>query len=134
MNILLDTHIAVWAITDDPRLSARAREIILDPDNSIYISAVSTLEVNNKRKSKKNNLEFTTEEFIESCNDAGYIQLPLQSKHLQIENTLKWGGSGEEHKDPYGRLLLAQAKAENLRLMTHDQMISLFDEKCILEV
>ena len=66
MNILLDTHIAVWAITDDPRLSARAREIILDPDNSIYISAVSTLEVNNKRKSKKNNLEFTTEEFIES--------------------------------------------------------------------
>ena len=50
MNILLDTHIAVWAITDDPRLSEKARELILDPDNSIYWSAVSTLEVNNKRK------------------------------------------------------------------------------------
>ena len=134
MNILLDTHIAVWAITDDPRLSNKAREIILDPDNSLYLSAVSTLEVNNKRKSKKNNLEFTTDEFIESCEGAGYIQLPLQSKHLSAENTLKWGGEGEEHKDPYDRLLLAQAKAENLRLMTHDKMICLFDEKCILEV
>jgi len=134
VNILLDTHIAVWAITDDPRLSNKAREIILDPDNSLYLSAVSTLEVNNKRKSKKNNLEFTTDEFIESCEGAGYIQLPLQSKHLSAENTLKWGGEGEEHKDPYDRLLLAQAKAENLRLMTHDKMICLFDEKCILEV
>ena len=134
MNILLDTHIAVWAMTDDPRLTARAREIILDPDNSVYISAVSTLEVNNRRKSKRNNLEFTTEEFIECCDAAGYVQLPLQSKHLQTENTLKWGGSSEEHKDPYDRLLLAQAKAENLRLMTHDKMICLFEEKCILEV
>ena len=134
MNILLDTHIAVWAITDDPRLSKKAREIILDSDNSLYISAVSTLEVNNKRKSKKNNLEFTTDEFIESCEASGYIQLPLQSKHLRIENTLKWGGKGEEHKDPYDRLLLAQAKAENLHLMTHDEMICLFDEKCVLEV
>ena len=134
MNILLDTHIAVWAITDDTRLSMRAREIILDPDNSIYINAVSTLEINNKRKSKKNNLEFTTDEFIENCESAGYIQLPLQSQHLKVENTLRWGGSGEEHKDPYDRLLLAQAKAENLCLMTHDAMICLFDEKCILEV
>ena len=134
MNILLDTHIAVWAITDDARLTERAREIILDSDNNIYISAVSTLEVNNKRKSKKNNLEFTTEEFVECCDDAGYIQLPLQSKHLIAENMLKWGGKGEEHKDPYDRLLLAQAKAEGFHLMTHDEMISLFDEKCILTV
>lgn len=134
MNILLDTHIAIWAITDDVRLTKQAREIILDADNNIYISAVSTLEVNNKRKSKKNNLEFTTEEFIENCDGAGYIQLPLQSKHLKTENTLKWGGKGEEHKDPYDRLLLAQAKAEGLHLMTHDEMISLFDEQCILSV
>ena len=52
MNILLDTHIAVWAITDDTRLTERAREIILDSDNNIYISAVSTLEVNNSKRSK----------------------------------------------------------------------------------
>ena len=117
MNILLDTHIAVWAITDDPRLSA-----------------VSTLEVNNKRKSRSNNLEFTTAEFIESCDAAGYIPLPLQSRHFLAENTLRWSGEGAEHKDPYDRLLLAQAKAENYHLMTHDRMIPLFQEKCVIAV
>ena len=82
MNILLDTHIAVWAITDDPRLTAKARNLLLDPSNNIFISAVSTLEVNNKRKSKSNNLEFTTEQFIESCEEAGYIELGNDSPGL----------------------------------------------------
>ena len=134
MNILLDTHIAVWAITDDPRLSAKARRLLLDPDNNIYISAVSTLEVNNKRKSKSNNLEFTTEQFINCCEAAGYIQLPLHSKHFLAENTLLWKVPGEEHKDPYDRLLIAQAKSENFRLMTHDSKIPFFDERCIIPV
>ena len=134
MNILLDTHIAVWAITDDLRLSAKARRLLLDPDNNIYISAVSTLEVNNKRKSKSNNLEFTTEQFINCCEAAGYIQLPLHSKHFLAENTLLWKGPGEEHKDPYDRLLIAQAKSENFRLMTHDSKIPFFDERCIIPV
>lgn len=134
MNILLDTHIAIWAITDDPRLSERAREIILDIGNNIYISAVSTLEVNNKRKSRNNNLEFTTEEFIACCEEAGYIQLPLESRHIAAENSLRWANEGAEHKDPYDRILLAQAKTENMHLLTHDQMIPMYDEKCVISV
>lgn len=134
MNILLDTHIAVWAITDDPRLSEKARELILDPDNSIYWSAVSTLEVNNKRKSKHNNLDFTTADFIDSCIAAGFIELPLRSEHFLAENALSWAGIGEEHKDAFDRLLLAQAKTDHLYLMTHDHMIPLFQEKCVLSV
>ena len=134
MKILLDTHIAVWAIVDDPRLSQNARDLLLDPDNTIYFSAVSTLEVNNKTKSKKNNLEFTTREFIENCEMAGFVELPLLSKHFRNESSLKWGGSGEEHKDLYDRLLLSQAKTENIRFMTHDAMIRQFAEKCIIAV
>ena len=134
MNILLDTHIAIWAITDDPRLSEKARELILDESNNVCLSAISTLEVNNKRKSKHNNLEFTTSQFIEACEEAGYIHLPLHSKHLLTENNLKWGGDGDEHKDPYDRLLLAQAKSERMYLMTHDKMIQSFDEKWIIGV
>ena len=70
MNILLDTHIAVWAIVDDPRLSVKARNLLLDPDNTIYFSSVSTLEVNNKTKSK--NYRFMTHDemiqhFDEKC-------------------------------------------------------------------
>lgn len=70
MNILLDTHIAVWAIVDDPRLSVKARNLLLDPDNTIYFSSVSTLEVNNKAKSE--NYRFMTHDemiqhFDEKC-------------------------------------------------------------------
>ena len=134
MNILLDTHIAVWALVDDPRLSAKARDLLLDPDNTIYFSSVSTLEVNNKTKSRKNNLEFSTQEFIENCELAGFIELPFLSKHFLGESALKWGGETEEHKDPYDHLLLSQAKNENFRFMTHDEMILHFDEKCIIAV
>ena len=134
MNILLDTHIAIWAVTDDSRLSSKARDILLNASNTIFFSAVSTLEVNNKRKSKSNNLEFTTSDFVESCLDAGFIELPLLSKHFVAENNLIWNLDHEPHKDPYGRLLLAQAKSENYFLMTHDSIIPLFDEKCIISV
>ena len=130
MNILLDTHIAIWAITDDPRLSEKARELILDESNNVCLSAISTLEVNSKR----NNLEFTTSQFVEACEEAGYFHFPLHSKHFLTENSLKWGGDGDEHKDPYDRLLLAQAKSERMYLMTHDKMIQSFDEKWIIGV
>ncbi|MBQ4514507.1 MAG: type II toxin-antitoxin system VapC family toxin [Anaerolineaceae bacterium] len=134
MNILLDTHIAVWAIVDDPRLSNKARDLLLDPANTIYYSSVSTLEINNKTKSKKNNLEFSTQEFVENCEAAGFIELPLFSRHFTSESSLKWGGDGKEHKDPYDRLLLAQALEENYCFMTHDEMIRCFDENCIIAV
>ena len=134
MNILLDTHIAIWAIVDDPRLSPKARQLILDPDNNLYLSALSTFEVRNKARNPKNNLEFTVQQFLDSCREAGFLPLPLTSEHILSEGLLKWGGSGEEHKDPYDRLLLAQAKAENYHLMTHDEKIRLFDEKCVLYV
>ena len=134
MNILLDTHIAIWALTDDHRLTKKARDLLMDASNNIYISSVSTLEVNNKRKSKSNNLEFTTEQFVDCCEEAGYIELPLLSRHFFAENQLKWAGEGEEHKDPYDRLLLAQAKSEKYRFMTHDSKIALFDENCIIRV
>ena len=134
MNILLDTHIAIWAIVDDPRLSERARELLLNPDNTVYLSAVSAFEIRNKSRNPKSNMEFTTKEFLDLCNEAGFLPLPLKSEHFLAETTLKWGDSGPEHQDPYDRLLLAQAKTENYRLMTHDDMIRRFDEKCIIRV
>ena len=72
MNILLDTHVALWAITDHPRLSKTARDFITDPDNTIYYSVVSAWEVLLKHDSPKNNLTLTPEEFIDFCEGAGY--------------------------------------------------------------
>ena len=117
-----------------PGFSEKARNLLLDPDNTIYFIAVSVLEVNNKTKSRKNDLEFSTQEFVENCELARFIELPLLSKHFLGESSLKWNGEGEEHKDPYDRLLLSQAKSENFRFMRHDEMIRHFDEKCIIAV
>ncbi len=138
MNILIDTHIAIWAATDDPRLSKKARDLLLDPGNNIYFSSVSAMEVSIKRKSKNKNkadeLNVTTEEFVNDCIESGYFELPLNSSHIAAEETLIWGGDGDEHRDPFDRLLLAQAKVEKYSLMTHDHMIPMFEEKRIIKV
>ena len=138
MNILIDTHIAVWAATDDPRLSKKARDLLLNPGNNIYFSSVSAMEISIKRKSKNkkkaDELHVTTEEFVNDCRESGYIELPLNSSHIVAEEALKWGGDGDEHRDPFDRLLLAQAKVEKYSFMTHDHMIPMFDEKGIIKV
>ena len=134
MNILLDTHIAIWAITDDKRLTKKARDLILNPGNNLYYSAASVFEVDIKTKSRKNNLGFTTDEFVEMCHEAGYIHSPLKETHLMAANKLIWEGGGEEHKEPFDRILLAQAITENMHFMTSDGKIPCFRQNCVIAV
>ena len=70
MNLLLDTHIAVWALNDDPALSDKARELILDPDNTIYYSTVSVWEVLLKHSRRPDNIPFNEKDFSEGCKEA----------------------------------------------------------------
>ena len=134
MNILLDTHIAIWAMTDDKRLTKKARDIILDPANNIYYSAASVFEVDIKTKSRKNNLDFTVNDFVETCDDAGYIPSPLKGAHILAANQLIWEGEGFEHRDPFDRILLAQAMVEQMNFMTSDKKIPSFKQSCVIEV
>ena len=134
MNILIDTHIAIWAITDDKRLKNKARDLILDAGNNIYFSALSVLEVDMKTKSRTNNLEFSTEEFTDLCRQAGYLLSPLTDVHITGANKLEWIGEGNAHKDPFDRILLAQAIAENMHFMTSDSKIGRFRQNCVIEV
>ena len=119
---------------DDRRLSQKARDLLLDEGNNIYYSAVSVLEVDLKTKSRNNNLEFTTDDFIEMCDEAGYYQLSLDAESISRANYLEWAGEGSEHKDPFDRILLAQAIVENMRLLTHDAKISQFKQNCVISV
>ncbi|MBQ6735284.1 MAG: type II toxin-antitoxin system VapC family toxin [Lachnospiraceae bacterium] len=134
MNILMDTHIAVWALTDDKRLKAKARDILLDPVNHLYYSALSVFEVDLKSKSRHNNLAFTAEDFTDMCRKAGYHLSPLTDAHITGANHLTWTGAGREHHDPFDRILLAQAIAENMHLMTGDTAISGFKQNCVILV
>ncbi len=134
MNLLLDTHIAIWALNDDAALSKKARDLILDPDNAIYYSAVSVWEIMLKHARRPGSIPFNEADFVESCKDAGFIPLNLADKHILAVHTLSRPADAKEHNDPFDRLLLSQAKVENLSFLTHDELISDYLERCIITV
>ena len=134
MNLLLDTHIAIWALNDDPALSEKARKLILDPDNTIYYSTVSVWEVLLKHNRRPGNIPFDESDFYEGCREAGFVPLSLTDKHVLAVHTLSRSNNIKEHNDPFDRLLLAQAKVENLSFLTHDELIPGYEEKCVIPV
>lgn len=134
MNVLLDTHIAIWALNDDPLLPKKARDLILDPDNVIYYSPVSTWEILLKHNKDKMNLELSPELFVAYCEKAGFVSLGLYNKHILNIQRLNRPVDAPPHNDPFDRLLLAQAKTENMLFMTHDKRIPEYKEKCIVAV
>ena len=134
MNLMLDTHIAIWALNDDSALSAKARELILDPDNTIYYSTVSVWEVMLKHVKRPNEIPFDERDFSEGCKDAGFVPLNLSDKHILGVRTLTRQEGAREHNDPFDRLLIAQAKVENLSFLTHDELIPGYGEKCVILV
>ncbi|MBO7649514.1 MAG: type II toxin-antitoxin system VapC family toxin [Lachnospiraceae bacterium] len=134
MNILLDTHIALWAISDSPKLSDKARAMITDPDNTVYYSSVSTWEVLLKCASFRNNLSLTASDFISYCDESGYIPLPLKNEHVAGAAQLNTEQADKIHNDPFDRMLLSQAKSENFSFLTHDEKLSLYNEKCVVMV
>ena len=130
MNILLDTHMAIWALLDSPRLTPKARQHITDPDNIIYYSVVSVWEVLLKHSGHPDNMDLSADVFSECCKDAGFVPLELRDKH--VLTAAAFPPEVEGHKDPFDRLLLAQAKAENMSFLTHDKRLSAYREKCVI--
>ena len=134
MNLLLDTHIAIWALNDEPLLSSQARELILDPNNTIYYSVISVWEIMLKHAKRPGDIPFDEHDFSNACKEAGFNSLNLFEKHILSVHTLSRPANIKEHNDPFDRLLIAQAKAENFYLVTHDELIPGYGEKCIISV
>ena len=130
MNILLDTHMAIWALLDSPKMTSEAKQLIMDPDNTIYYSVVSVWEVLLKHSIHPENMDFSAAVFSESCKDAGFVPLELRDKHVITADGFP--PEVEGHKDPFDRLLLAQAKTENMSFLTHDKRLSGYQEKCLI--
>lgn len=130
MNILLDTHIAIWALSDDERLETKARQLILDPDNFLYFSAISVMEISIKHHKDPENMEWSGSAFYEECLKAGFYTMPFKPKHATLLDDL----ISKYHKDPFDRALIAQARSENMYLMTHDEMLKNYNESCVLFV
>ena len=134
MNLLLDTHLLIWALNEDVKLPARAKELILDPGNTIYYSAVSIWEIAVKHAIHPDNVEFTGKELSGFCREAGFLPVEVKDRHVFALETLKRPDSAPKHNDPFDRMLIAQAKADNLTFLTHDELLPYYGEDCIVQV
>ena len=121
MKLLLDTHIFVWWLGDPTKLSREVLDLCQDPDNLLLVSVVSIWEILIKHPAGR--VRFTSPlpdllERQEKGNNVGI--LPVVVSHMLGLNGLLWY---PEHKDPFDRLLIAQAKVENATLLTVDDKI-----------
>ena len=119
---LLDTHTAIWFINGDSALSETAKKAILDTSNIKYLCIASAWEVAIKRSIGKLDIVGHTADFIEDAESNGFIMLPVKTEHLTALESLPF-----IHRDPFDRLLIATALAEELTLVTSDTNISLYD-------
>jgi PIN domain nuclease of toxin-antitoxin system len=116
MNLLLDTHTFVWWRDDPEKLSAKAFELISDPDNEVYLSVVSAWELQIKIALNKVELKESLRSSIEEEQQTnGFLLLPVTLPHvLHLEHL------PSHHKDPFDRLLISQAAVENMHLVSGD--------------
>ena len=123
MNFLLDTHIALWAITDSDRLSAKARERILAPRSVIWISAVTIWEIAIKHGLGRGDMPISGEKALNYFRSSGYQLLSVEPEHAAAVEKLP-----KHHQDPFDRLLVAQALAEPMHLLTHDETVARYSK------
>jgi len=131
-EILLDTHIILWAILRDSRLTDKINGYLLNPNNEIYYSIASMWEVQIKYDRKK--LPLSGIEFMHYCEQSGYHKLPIDDLHVKELAGLKRDESASPHNDPFDRIMLSQAKAEGFTFLTHDPFFRGYNESCVVEV
>ena len=134
MNLLLDTHLLIWTLNEDPKLPVKAKELILDPGNTIYYSSVSLWEIAIKHAIHPDNVEFTGKELSGFCQEAGFLPIEVKDRHVFALETLKRPDHAPRHNDPFDRMLIAQAKADNLAFLTHDELLPYYGESCVVPV
>ena len=123
MRVLLDTHAFLWWITEDRRLSARAREVMTDGGNDLLLSAASGWEIAIKASLGRITLPVPIDRFLsEQLQRNGIGTLPIEMSHA-----LRVHASPLLHRDPFDRLLVAQAQLEKLRILTSDPQIAQYD-------
>ena len=131
-EILLDTHIILWAILRDSRLTDKIKGYLLNPNNEIYYSIASMWEVQIKYDRKK--LPISGIEFMHYCEQSGYHKLPVDDLHVKELASLERDEGAPPHNDPFDRIILSQAKAEGFTFLTHDPFFRGYNESCVVEV
>ena len=119
MKLLLDTHILLWAANQPERLSAQAIALLEDPDNELLFSAASLWDISIKNSLGRNDFKVDARLLRRGLLDNGYIELPVTSAHAVYVESLP-----AIHKDPFDRILIAQATSEGITLVTADAKVA----------
>jgi len=119
MKLLLDTHLLLWAAGEPKRLSKEARTLIDNPDNELLFSAASLWEVAIKRGLGREDFKVDARLLRRGLLDNGYSELPIISDHVVATESLP-----PIHKDPFDRVLVAQATVEGVTLLTIDSLVA----------
>jgi PIN domain nuclease of toxin-antitoxin system len=117
--LLLDTHVLLWWRGDYRRISARGREAIADPDHLLFFSAASIWEMAIKQAAGKLRMPPNV---LDTLGHRGFAELEMSSRQALIAGALP-----AHHRDPFDRMLVAQAQSENLTLVTNDARIAAYD-------
>ena len=120
MRFLLDTRVLLWWLLDSRSLSAEARTLISDPETTIFVSAVSLWEIWLKESLGKIRLP---SDFEERLAEESFESLPLNAAQTRRVASLAW-----HHRDPFDRMLVAQAQTENLVLLTADEVVTAYGD------
>jgi PIN domain nuclease of toxin-antitoxin system len=116
MRILLDTNALLWALANAPRI-APVKDLLLDDENEVFVSSVSWWEIAIKTRLGK--LNASLPELRATALESGFRELPLLGSHAEMLATMP-----RRHNDPFDHMLVAQAMAEPLRLITGDNVLS----------
>jgi PIN domain nuclease of toxin-antitoxin system len=127
MRALLDTHALIWWVTNNPKLSQTARDLIADTDNTLYISVASSWEIILKFNIGKLPLPEPPTQFIQSCLNINHFE----SMSIDLPHVLQLNNLPNQHKDPFDRIVIAQAQVENIPIMTVDRLIEQYPVKTI---
>lgn len=121
MRLLLDTHVLLWAVLNDPRLTDAQAQAITQGE--LYVSAASVWEIGIKRSIGKLDVP---KDVFDIAMDAGCRPLPISWSHAEAA-----GGLPRHHTDPFDRMLIAQARCENLRLVSSDRKLAAYEVELV---
>jgi PIN domain nuclease of toxin-antitoxin system len=117
-SLLLDSHALLWWQEDDPRLGANARKAVERPNTALYFSAASVWELAIKQAQQKLELP---DSLLDVLADEGFVEVAISAAH-----GLRAGSLPPHHKDPFDRMIVAQAQSEGLTVVTRDERIAAY--------
>lgn len=128
MDILLDTHVVIWFITDDPKLPVASKKFIENPNNNCFVSVATYWEMSIKYSLDRLDLQNSLDRIFEIIEESGFELLPITSSHILTTSKLAF-----HHRDPFDRMIIGQALHEGMKIMSADAQFENYSSEIIWE-